>query len=496
MHRKRRAAESDTAPASRILIIDDEPEMLMNYRRLLGRVGYECLTTPDPRQAPALLQQHAPDLVLTDLMMETGSGMDVLRQVAQFDRTLPVIMVTAHGSINNAVQAMKNNATDYVTKPFAPEELLGKIQEALSRRLLERSGAASAAPEKKEKAWDHRIVGVSPQIQAALELARKVARTDVNVLVVGESGTGKELFARLVHHLSPRAGEIFVPVDCASLPESLLESELFGYSKGAFTGAAADKMGLFQFAHRGTLFLDEIGELPLALQSKFLRVLQERRVRPIGGVQELEVNVRVIAATNVDLEQALRARAFRSDLYYRLNVVTLRIPPLRERREDIPVLANHFLNCFCRRGDLPRQFTPEALACLREYAWPGNVRQLQNVVERSVTLALGERIGVADLPDELRGDLAETAEAPRQLFSEKDRLVESFERDYLVGLLVEHQCNVSRAAQAAGCHRRTLYRMIHRHQIDLEAIRRQKTPPPAAAPKPPRNKPLPRPSAE
>jgi len=475
--RKNNLNEAPEIPSTiRILIVDDEPEMLLNYQRLLGRVGHECLTSSDPAQVGELLSRHQPDLVITDLMMPGGSGMEILERVHQYDAHLPVIMVTAHGSIDNAVLAMKNHATDYLTKPFAVEELLGRIQEAVSRRLLER-GAHAPSPDKKHKnPWLRKIIGASPALQAAVNLACQVARTDANVLIVGESGTGKELFARLIHHVSRRHQEVFVPVDCVSLPHNLLESEMFGHHKGAFTGASVDKMGLFQFAHRGTLFLDEIGELPLALQAKFLRVLQERRFRPIGGCHEIDVDVRVVAATNSDLEQAVREKTFRCDLFYRLNVVTLRIPPLRERREDILLLVQHFLKQFTRTVDLPvKSFTPEALECLSHYSWPGNVRQLQNVVERSIALALGERIGVEDLPEELRslGSNGASSAPAKPLFSEKFQLIGDFERDYLIKLLLENHCNVSQAAQTAGCHRRTLYRMVKRHQLDLDAIRRQ-----------------------
>lgn len=478
--KKNNIQEAKEIPSTvRILVIDDELEMLANYQRLLSRVGHECITASDPEQVGELLEQHQPDLVITDLMMPNSSGMEILKRVHQYNQQVPVIMVTAHGSLDNAVLAMKNHATDYLTKPFAVEELLGKIQEAVSRRLIERSAHTTRPEKKQENPWLRKIIGASPIIQAALNLACQVARTDANVLIVGESGTGKELFARLIHHFSRRAQEVFVPVDCASLPQNLLESELFGYSKGAFTGASVDKMGLFQFAHHGTLFFDEIGELPLVLQAKFLRVLQERRFRPIGGCHEIEVDVRVVAATNSDLEEAIRDKTFRCDLYYRLNVVTLRIPPLRERREDIPLLAQHFLKEFTRTADRPeRSFTPEAMACLCNYSWPGNVRQLQNVVERSLALALSPKIGLAELPAELHArnpDL--TAPSPaKQLFSEKVQLVEHFERDYLIKLLQENHCNISKAAQAAGCHRRTLYRMVKRQQLDLDAIRPQMAP--------------------
>ncbi len=476
---------------TRILVIDDEKEMLNNYRRMLERAGHQCAVATGPERLEALLADFRPDLVVTDLVMPTGSGMDVLERLERLDPRIPVVIITAHGTIESAVEAMKSHAADYLTKPFSIEELLGKIQALLSRRLIERASAGNGAAGnggESANGWRGGIIGAGPAMERVLELARKVARTDVNVLVVGESGTGKEVIARAIHRLSARAREIFVPVDCASLPEALLESELFGYRKGAFTGAHADKMGLCEFAHKGTLFLDEIGEMPVALQAKLLRVLQERQFRPIGGREQIDTDVRVIAATNRDLEAAVRERSFRSDLYYRINVITLRLPPLRERVEDIPLLAAHFLDQFARENRLDvERISPAAMELMRRYDWPGNVRELQNAIEYSVTLSAGSTIEPADLPESLQalqpgaGEAAPVvtvgvsarAELGAQLFQAKHQMVDLFERDYLISLLVEHRFNISRAADAAGCHRRTLYRMIHRHRLDLDELRRQ-----------------------
>lgn len=473
------AEKTDSQALSHILVIDDEQEMLNNYRRLLGRAGHECFTTTDPTQVESILADYHPDLVVTDLMMPNGSGMEVLKAVRQYDENLPVILVTAYGTIENAVEAMKHHATDYLTKPFSMNGLLDKVQEALSRRIIEKEESQEpAAAEKVSREWRQGIIGISPAMERVLELVRKVARTDVNVLVTGESGTGKEVVARAIHRLSARRREIFVPVDCASLPENLLESELFGYNKGAFTGAASDKKGLFEFAHKGTLFLDEIGEMPISLQSKLLRVLQERSFRRIGGREQIEVDVRVIAATNRNLAEAIHEKTFRSDLYYRLNVITLQLPPLKDRPEDIPILANHFLRQFARDNRLPEYtILPEAMELLRRYAWPGNVRELQNVIEHAVTLAPSTDIAAIDLPRDLReavGEESDAAQSEASFFHIKDRMVGDFEREYLISLLVENQFNISRAAEAARCHRRTLYRMIHRHKIDLEAIQEQR----------------------
>ena len=464
-------------PVFRILVIDDEVEMLNNYRRMLERAGYECELIADPKKLETKIETFHPDLVLTDLVMPNGSGMDVLHRMGQRQPDVPVIVVTAHGSIENAVEAMKGHATDYLTKPFSIEELLGKIQTALSRRLIEgRTRVGDALKDETEPpGWRDSIIGASSAIERVLDLTKKVARTDVNALIVGESGTGKELFARAIHRLSARSGEIFVPVDCASLPENLLESELFGYCKGAFTDARSDKMGLFEFAHKGTLFLDEIGEMPISLQAKLLRVLQERTFRPIGGRRQIEVDVRVLAATNCDLEQALHDKTFRSDLYYRLNVITLKLPPLRDRIEDIPLLADHFLVQFAFENKLDvDEISTETRDCLKNYRWPGNVRELQNAVEHAATITTQKSIDVMDLPQAIQEcRIRRPDESGEDLFTRKSELMTHFEKDYLISLLVDNHFNLSRAAKAAGCHRRTLYRMVHRHKIDLKRMRSQ-----------------------
>jgi len=468
---------SQSSKTTRILVIEDEPEMRNNYERILTRAGHTCHMAPDPSELAELLERVRPHLVITDLMMPNGSGMNVLEEVHRWDDRVPVIMITAFGSVENAVEAMKRHAADYLTKPFSMGELLEKVQEAMSRRIMDHWPAGRAVEGVAEtEEWRRDIVGLSGALNKVLQLVRKVARTDVNVLIQGDSGTGKEVVARAIHRLSPRKSEIFVPVDCASLPENLLESELFGYVKGAFTGANSDKKGLFEFAHKGTLFLDEIGEMPLALQSKLLRVLQERQFRRIGGRHQIAVDVRVIAATNRDLSQAVQEKIFRSDLYYRLKVVSLPLPTLRERPEDIPLLADHFLRRFAADNRISTLGISQAtMKILLEYPWPGNVRELQNVIEHAATLASGPEIEPEDLPSEVGGvEEGDEEEDPNSLLGRKEQLVEEFEREYLVSLLVEHDFNISRAARTAGCHRRTLYRIIHRQGIDLEKIQEER----------------------
>jgi DNA-binding NtrC family response regulator len=441
-------------------------------------VGHECLTATDPMQLEKLLDEFEPDLVLTDLMMPERNGMEVLEAVHKYDATIPVILITAYGSIENAVDAMKHNAADYLSKPVTVNELLEKVHQAVGTRIIEKATKKEAprAPGAVDEEWRQDIVGESPAMDNVLNLIRKVARTDVNVLVYGESGTGKELITRSIHNLSSRRNEIFVPVDCANLPENLLESELFGYRKGAFTGANSDKTGLFEFAHKGTLFLDEIGEMPLSLQVKLLRVLQERKFRPIGGRELIEIDVRVVAATNRDLKQAVQEKTFRSDLYYRLNVVTIEVPPLRERHGDIPILANHFLRQFCHDYNMSIEtLSPRAMECLKSYRWPGNVRELQNVVEHAAALTSGKTIDWEDLPEDVRKNCKAPAETTTKtsspkLYEIKKEIEHEFEHDFLIDLLEKNQFNISRAAREAGCSRRTLYRMIHRNNIDLDMI--------------------------
>lgn len=391
----------------RLLVIDDNASLREFLSLFFTRDGYEVKTAADGERGLVLCEQWRPDLVITDLTMPGQSGMEVLRKVkamaTQEGRDVPVLLITAHSTVQTAVEAMREGAFDYIPKPFMNEELRQTVSKALAMRTLVEDNARMRA-ELGERYQLGQLVGNSARMQQVYGLVRRVMGTRINCLIVGESGTGKELVARAIHYGSDRARGPFVAVNCGAIPENLLESELFGYRKGAFTGAIRDKQGVFSAAHNGTLFLDEIGEMPLNMQVKVLRALAERRITPIGDTQEVAVDLRVVAATNRNLETEVKENRFREDLYYRLNVVQIDMPPLRERNEDIPALANHFLERFAKEYGKPlRGFAPDTLAMLRRYPFPGNVRELQNVVERAVALEGGTLVTPACLPERVQG---------------------------------------------------------------------------------------------
>ncbi len=380
---------------TRVLIVDDEPSVREMLGILLHRAGYECESASGVRAAKHRLEDGALfDAVVTDLMMPDGTGMEVLDAALLRDPHTQVLMITAHATTAQAVDAMRKGAYDYIQKPFKNAELLATLEKALEKRALVDENQALRADREGDAQG---IVGASAAMQRVRRLAERVADSPTSVLITGESGTGKEVIARALHFGGERKQAPFVVVNCGALPESLMESELFGHEKGAFTGANAKKKGLFQEAEGGTLFLDEVGELPLSLQVKLLRVLQERKVRPVGASKEVEVDVRIVAATNRDLEDAVETNAFREDLFYRLNVIRIELPPLRERAEDIPILARHLL---AKHASLQRRslsLGPDALRWLAAQPFPGNVRQLENAIERAVTLAEGPEISAVDL---------------------------------------------------------------------------------------------------
>jgi DNA-binding NtrC family response regulator len=459
-------------PKARVLIVDDEPDMLDNCTRILGKAGYECLTLSDSTKALGLLESERPDLLLTDLRMPGVDGLGLLRQARQVDPQLPVIILTAFATIESAVEAVKEGAFDYLPKPFSVDQLRLAVDRALAQRRLAVENLRLREQLRGTYGFEN-IVGRSPAMAQVFELVRKAARSDANILIIGESGTGKELVARALHANSPRAAEAFVPVDCASLPEQLLESELFGHEKGAFTGAVRTKPGLLEVAHRGTLFLDEIAELPVGLQVKLLRALQERQIRRVGGTRQIDVDVRLVSATNRDLRELVVKGQFREELYYRVNVIPITLPPLRERKGDIALLAHTFLKKYGQGREVPlRGFEPAAMQVLENYAWPGNVREVQNVIERASVLAEGETIAARDLPVHLRAPAAPVGrELPPlaghnlPLKEAKAQWMTQLEAAYLTELLRRHGGNVSQAAKAAGIDRKTFHRLIKKYGI-------------------------------
>jgi len=457
MDRELRAVEG--AEATRllrptILVVDDDPGLRESFRLILEE-DYELLEAPDGRSALDMVQSRQVDLVLLDIRLPEMDGIEVLERIKAADDAIEVILVTAVKTVKTAVAAMKLGAFDYVTKPFEEDELLALVRRALERRSLEREVTFLRSELKRRHDFDE-LIGQHAEMQKLYRLIAQVARTGTTVLITGESGTGKELIARAIHRQGPRRDKPFVPVSPAALTETLVESELFGHEKGAFTGAWQRKLGRFELAQGGTLFLDEISSIKPALQAKLLRVLQEREFERVGGTRAIRVDARIIAATNVDLKAAVAAGAFREDLFYRLNVMPIAVPPLRERREDIPLLVRHFVRRY--NHELNRRLegvSPEALAALQEYSWPGNVRELQNVVERLVGLVDHPVIGLDDLPlDLLLPDQRAPLPGPGALHL--NEATDEFERQIAVRVLERVRWNVSEAARLLGVHRNSL----------------------------------------
>ena len=386
----------------RVLIVDDEKGMRDFLSIMLKKEGYAVVQADSAEQAAESIGRGESDLIITDISMPGPSGIEVLRQAKAANPDTPVIMITAYASTESAVEALKLGAYDYIIKPFDVEELKIVVRNAIEKRRLEHENRVLKR-ELKEKFRSDELVGDSPRMREVLDLIARVAPTNSTVLITGESGTGKELVARAIHAASPRGDRPFVSINCGAMPDELLESELFGHARGSFTGAVTAKKGLFEVADGGTIFLDEIGDTTAAMQVKMLRVLQERRIRRVGGTEETEVNVRVLAASNQDLDRLVRDRRFREDLYYRINVIQIKMPALREKREDIPALALHFLVKYCKiMGKKVTRISEEAMRHLVEHEWPGNVRELENVVERAVALEAGDAITPESLSGEVR----------------------------------------------------------------------------------------------
>jgi len=440
--------------ARKILAVDDDPDLLRLLTIRLKSAGYDVTAVDSAEKALAQLSVARPHLVVTDLRMSGMDGMALFDAIHQTQPTLPVIILTAHGTIPDAVAATKRGVFGYLTKPFDAQALLEEVGRALAV-----GGAVGAAPPAGGDEWRAAIITRNPVMEDVLAKARLVAATDASVLIVGESGTGKELLAQAIHNASARRDRAFVAINCGAMPEQLLESELFGHIKGAFTGAVRDHKGLFLTADQGTLFLDEIGDMPLPLQVKLLRVLQEKQVRPVGATQSIGIDVRVISATNRDIESEMTAGRFREDLYYRLNVVALKLPSLAERREDIPLLANHFLAALAKKYNKTiNSISPEALELLVSATWPGNVRQLYNVIEQSAALCSTPLIPVALVQQAIQHQQRE--------FASFEQARKEFERDYLTRLLKITAGNVSQAAKLAQRNRTEFYKLLQRHELD------------------------------
>lgn len=447
------SAKSDGAASAHVLVVDDDPDMLRLLTMRLDAAGYRVSTATSAEAALTQMHIERPQLLLSDVQLPGRDGLALFDEVRQLHPSLPVILLTAHGTIPDAVQATERGVFTYLTKPFDGKALLDKIAQALAL-----SAPADTSAKRGQSVWQSGIISRSGRMAEALAEARMVAQTDASVLIRGESGTGKELLAQSIHQASARANKPFIAVNCGAIPEALLESELFGHVKGAFTDAVANHKGLFQAADGGTLLLDEIGDMPPALQVKLLRVLQERVVRPLGSSQSIPVDVRILSATHHDLDAAMAEGLFRADLYYRLNVVTLTLPPLSERREDIPLLANHFLLTLAQKYSKRLSgFAPEALKALSMAAWPGNVRQLHNVVEQVCALSTTPLISLALVQRALRSP-------SMQVLSLADAR-QRFERDYLVGLLKLTDGNVADAARLAERNRTEFYRLMQKHGL-------------------------------
>lgn len=453
-----------------ILIVDDEQSIQTSLAGILQDEGYQTSRASDGETALKLIEEEAPDLVLLDIWMPGMDGISVLKKIRAPGESMQVIMMSGHATIETAVTATKLGAHDFIEKPISVEKLLVCIQNALKvNQLVEENKKLRA-----RVARDYEIIGTSPPIKELKHQIRIAAPTSGWVLITGENGTGKELVARAIHRQSRRADKPFIEVNCAAIPEDLIESELFGHEKGAFTGATSKRKGKFDQAHEGTLFLDEIGDMSLKTQAKVLRILQERKFERVGGEKTIEVDVRVVAATNKNLEQEMKAGTFREDLYYRLNVLPFHVPPLRERHQDIPMLAHHFLSSYCLKENVEnKELSDEVLNALCAYSWPGNVRELKNIIERLAIMTQDDLIDVSALPAEIRmaseKKKSELSEHNISInYSDFKEAREYFEREFIRSKLQENEWNVSKTAEEIGLERSNLHRKIKNYAIDME----------------------------
>lgn len=452
---------------NKILIVDDELNMRLVLQAMLKKEGYDVTTASDGLEALKILKSGQMDIVVTDLKMPKLDGMGLLDRIIRDDPSTPVIIITAHGTIATAVDALKKGAFDYITKPFEQDELKHVIQKAVKTRRLDEDEAL-LNPDDIDR---YGIIGSSDRMIEIFDTVKRVAPTTTTILITGETGTGKELIARAIHRNSPRKNNPFIKINCAAIPENLMESELFGYEKGAFTGAATKKQGRFELAHKGTLFLDEVGELPKDMQVKLLRVIQEQEFERVGGLQTIKVDVRLITATNRNLLQDVKDGRFREDLYYRLNVIPAHLPSLRERKEDIPVLTDFFIEKFNKKLDRSVKCIDEKVMNLFiQYKWPGNIRELENLIERMILMARDDTITFADLPSELKTAMESDASDPPGILQKpfKDFMkthMEDIEKQMIIGVLEECGNNVTRAAQQLGLSRKGLQLKMMKYKL-------------------------------
>lgn len=447
----------------KILLIDDDVNLGKVIGHQLKQRNYDVVTFSDGKAALSSFASENFDIVITDIQMPEISGIEILKKIRTYNSETVVIMITAYSSVDNAIEACRLGADDYISKPFGQEQLLFTIAKAVKLRRLEAENK-ELHTELTDKFKFNNMVAESGTMQEILKITRKVAESEATVLILGESGTGKELIAKAIHHNSPRKDKPFITINCPSIPGNLMESELFGHVKGAFTGALKDRKGKFEMADGGTVFLDEIGELPLELQSKLLRVLQEQEFEKVGDSNPIQVNVRIIAATNQNLWQLIRENKFREDLFYRLSVIPITLPPLRERGEDIPYLIEYFLHKYSPSGKL--KIVPEALKILEDYSWPGNVRELQNSVERMVTLAHGKEIGIEDIPPHIRHD--NVSDNPKtSAITEEGKSLEDIERQVIEETLKITGGNKSKAARLLKIERHILLYKLKKLEIGI-----------------------------
>ena len=450
----------------KVLVIDDEKEMLDGVRKLLTLVGFDCMTAQNGEQAIKLLTDFQFDVVLSDLFMPDIDGNQIIEKSKQIQPGVPIIIFTAFGTVERAVEAMKNGAYDFIEKPFNSDHLIMKIKGAVEFKNL-KSEKENLIAQLKEKYSFQNIIGKSQSMKNVFSMIEQVAPVDANVLITGESGTGKELIARAIHALSKRNSKPFVSVNCGALPEHLFEAELFGYEKGAFTGAYNRKIGYLEFADTGTFFMDEVMEMTPRTQIKLLRVLQERKLTRIGGNKLIDFNIRIISATNKNVNKAIESGEIREDFYFRLNVVQINIPPLRERKIDIPLLAYHFLEA-ANKSNVKNiiDIDDEVLQLFEKYPWPGNARELENVIQSSILFCRLDKIGIIDLPKYLINYSSQSNIEKYSLTDAKQMAVEKVERDYLFHLLKKHSGNITKVAEESGMTRRNIHRIINKHSLN------------------------------